>query len=60
MLIDITEKEARIILSCLEATDMLYMSRKKDNKDLISLKQKVSKIAPQEARSNILADMIRG
>lgn len=60
MLIDITEEEASLILSCIETADVLFSCRKKDTKDLMALKQKVAKIAPQEARRNILTDMLRG
>lgn len=59
MNVELTGDEVALILSCIETADMLFSSRKKENKELVNLKQKLSKIAPQERRRNILTDMLR-
>lgn len=60
MIVDLTEKEITTLLACIESAETLILGRKRQNEDLTNVKRKLSKIAPQERRNSILADLLRG
>lgn len=59
--IEFAEDEIRMLLSCLDATDMLYKGRKDSEQKLQNIRRKLAQNCKDPAtHSSILQDMVRG